>query len=101
MISPALHVPKEAIAKLCRESQIRELAIFGSATRADFKPATSDLDILVEFRPEARLGWFRFTGVQEALEALFQRKVDLVSTRGLNKRIREEVLASREIIYAE
>lgn len=98
---PSLKLPLERLPAFCRQNAIRELAIFGSATRQDFKPESSDLDVLVEFRPDFKIGLFQFFAIQEELEALFQRKVDLVSKRGLNRHIESEVLSSREVLYAE
>ena len=72
------------IAALCRRCGVRRLDLFGSAVTGRFDPARSDLDFLVEFdeRPADRRPspYFRLL---EALEALFQRKVDLVSRRAL------------------
>jgi len=58
---------------------IRSLALFGSVVRNDFTEV-SDIDILVEF--EGRIG-SRFIDLAEELELILQRKVDLVSRRGI------------------
>lgn len=101
MIHPAVKIPGQALVDLCRRNEIKELALFGSATREDFRPDASDLDLLVEFQADAPIDFFGFLSIQEELEELFQRKVDLVSKRGLNRHIREEVLSSREVLYAQ
>ncbi len=49
-----LNVPRERIVDFCKRWKITELAIFGSATRADFRP-DSDIDVLVAFAPDASL----------------------------------------------
>lgn len=36
------------LADLCQRNHARRLDLFGSATRADFRPTGSDLDFLVE-----------------------------------------------------
>ena len=41
----------DAIARLCRQYQVRRLAVFGSILRSDFDPQNSDADFLVEFEP--------------------------------------------------
>jgi predicted nucleotidyltransferase len=46
--------PMETIAELCRRYQVRELALFGSILRDDFRP-DSDIDVLVEFEPGAEI----------------------------------------------
>ena len=45
------------IAALCRRFEVRELSLFGSALRDDFRP-DSDVDILVSFEPQARVSFF-------------------------------------------
>lgn len=77
---------------------IRELALFGSVTRDDFRPE-SDVDVLVEFEPEAQVGLFELVDLREELATLIGREVDLVTKRMLSPLFRDEVLASREILY--
>jgi hypothetical protein len=43
----------EVIAGFCRRHHIRELSLFGSVLRDDFRPE-SDVDVLVEFEPGAK-----------------------------------------------
>ena len=56
--------------------------LFGSAARGETRPE-SDIDIMVEFEPGARVGLVRFESLPEELEALAGRRVDLVTRRGL------------------
>ncbi len=68
------------IGDLCRRYEVKRLELFGSAARGDFDPERSDLDFFVDFLANDWHGaadrWF---GLQEGLEALLGRKVDLVS----------------------
>jgi hypothetical protein len=89
----------EAIGNVCRRYGVRELAIFGSALRDEFG-VESDVDFLVEFDPQARIGLIAFAGLQEELTNIIGRKVDVVSKKGLKPVIRDAVLASAEIVYA-
>lgn len=89
----------DALIRLCRRYQVAELAVFGSALRDDFR-ADSDIDLLVEFEPDAPRGLFRFVQLQYDLEDLFGRQVDLVPKDGLKPIIRDDVLASAHVIYA-
>lgn len=84
---------------LCRRYGVRELSLFGSAVRGQLGP-DSDIDVLVEFDPAARIGIFRFESLVEGLEALVGRKVDLVTKRGLKPWVRPEVLREARVIYA-
>ncbi|HEX3532000.1 MAG TPA: nucleotidyltransferase domain-containing protein [Thermoanaerobaculia bacterium] len=97
--SPFDSISSEALADLCQRYQVQELSLFGSAETDRFRPA-SDLDFLVTFQPQARPGFLTLTRLQRDLEALFDRKVDLVPKRGLKPAIRESVLAAARVVYA-
>ena len=71
-------VPLSEIAQFCRRWRIRELALFGSALRDDFR-ADSDLDFLVTFAADADWGLLDHIQMEQELQALLQRDVDLVS----------------------
>jgi predicted nucleotidyltransferase len=85
--------------RLCERYQVRELAVFGSAARGDLRP-DSDIDLLVEFAPEADFGFIAFNRLAEELSALVGRKVDLVPKAGLKAAIRNQVLAEARLLYA-
>jgi predicted nucleotidyltransferase len=100
MASPALlRDKKEGIAAVCRRHQVCELSLFGSALRPDFGP-DSDIDLLVEFNPGISVGLLQFGELQAELESLLNRKVDLVSKRGLRPLLRESILQQIEPLYA-
>jgi uncharacterized protein len=100
MSSPTLLLDKKAdIAAVCRRYQVRELSLFGSALRPDFRP-DSDIDLLVEFNPGVSVGLLQFGGLQVELESILKRKVDLVSKRGLRPLVRESILRQIEPLYA-
>lgn len=92
-------IPKEALADLCRQYHVRELALFGSALRADFRP-DSDLDLLVTFEPGARIGLLALARLTRQLSELLGRKVDLVPKEGLKPLLRDEVLSQVEVLFA-
>jgi hypothetical protein len=94
-----LHVPKAAIEELCVRFEVERLYLFGSAARGTMGQ-DSDVDLLVEFQPHARIGLIRFHQLQQELEGLFGRKVDLVSKAGLNPLIRDGVLAEALLLHA-
>ena len=79
------------------------LELFGSATRADFEPARSDIDLLVEFAPQADLGpWMaRYFELRDQLAALFEREVDLVLAKGLrNPYLLRAIEQDKRVLYA-
>lgn len=90
------------IARLCRQYGVRRLEIFGSAANGEFDPRRSDLDFLVEFDLVGEASLFRrYFGLQEALESLFGRKVDMVSADAMkNPYFIAEVNRSRQAVYA-
>lgn len=94
-----IELPQEAIAEICKRYRVRELSVFGSAVRDDFTDQ-SDIDLLVEFMPDAKIGFIEFAGMQIEISELLGRKVDLVSKNGLNPVIRDEVLGSSKVFYA-
>lgn len=81
---------------------VRRLEVFGSATRDDFDPASSDIDFLVEFEPGTqRSALDLYFGFKEELEALFARPVDLVMPAAIrNPYVRAEIDRARQLVYA-
>ena len=96
-----IRLDDEGIAEFCRRHHIRKLALFGSVLRDDFRP-DSDVDVLVEFEPGHSPGFFRLYEMEEELSGLFGgHKIDIVTEKFLNRRIRGEVLAEAVVRYAE
>lgn len=79
---PLVEQHRTQIDALCRRYHVKRLELFGSAARGDFDPNHSDLDFFVEFAdynaPSIADQWF---GLQEDLQKLLARKIDLVSPR--------------------
>jgi uncharacterized protein len=88
------------IAAFCRRNQIRKLSFFGSVLRNDFAP-DSDVDVLVEFLPDAKVGLFELYDLEQELSGILGgRKVDINTSRSLSKYFRDEVLSEAEVQYA-
>jgi uncharacterized protein len=100
MIPEVLQKSKQRIAEICRRYQIRELCLFGSRVRGDFT-AKSDFDFLVEFQPDAKIGFITLGKIQNELERIVQTKVDLVPKDGLKPLLKKPVLSEAEIVYAD
>ena len=94
-----LSVDQSALVALCQKYFVRELSLFGSAARGDMTPA-SDIDLLVEFIPDAKIDLVDFAGLMLDLSDLIGRKVDLVSKTGLKSLIRASVLQEARVLYA-
>ena len=97
-----IDVPKEKIAAFCRRNHIRELALFGSALRSDFRP-DSDVDMLVEFEPGQELGLMELVAMENELSEILGRKADMVEGQAVERSenyIRKRyVLQSMEKVY--
>jgi predicted nucleotidyltransferase len=86
------------LAELCRKYGIAELSVFGSVARGEARP-DSDVDLLYVRVPGNDLGMSYFA-LQEDLEELFGRPVDLVAKDSLHRVIRDQVLADAQVLYA-
>jgi predicted nucleotidyltransferase len=86
------------LADLCRKYGIAELSVFGSVARGDAHP-DSDVDLLYVRLPGNDLGMSYFA-LQEDLEEIFGRPVDLVPKDGLHRVIRDRVLLDAQVLYA-
>jgi predicted nucleotidyltransferase len=96
----ALFPGGEALASLCRRHRIRQLSLFGSTLKGSARP-DSDIDLLVEFEPQAKPGLIALVGIELELSLLLNgRKVDLRTPHDLSRYFREEVLQTAEVQYA-
>ncbi|MHC4251756.1 MAG: nucleotidyltransferase family protein [Planctomycetota bacterium] len=94
---------RAALAAVCRRYDVVRLEVFGSASSGGFEPGRSDIDLLVEFRPNADLGpWLAlYFDLKRDLEALLACRVDLVMRRALeNPYFAREVDRTRKLLYA-
>jgi len=97
MIVHGIDISSDRIEAFCRVNGVRRLALFGSILRDDFRPE-SDIDVLVEFQPDVRIG-LAFIRIQDELSNLFGRKVDLNTPGSLSKYFRDEVLSEAATLY--
>ena len=93
---------RDELGRLCECYRVRRLELFGSAAGEGFDAETGDLDFLVTFD---NLGPGRYAdayfGLLEALESLFQKRVDLVVASAVNNPyFLEEIAKTRTLLYA-
>jgi len=89
---------REAISKDPLKKEIRKISLFGS--RLYGKPQkNSDVDLLIEFSPKADIGFFRLIEIQQALEKILRKKVDLLTPEQLSKYFRKDVLKKAQTLY--
>jgi len=99
MVLGRTQVDEGKLAEVCSRYGVRELSVFGSAARGETR-LDSDIDLLVDFLPQAQTGLLNFAGLTIELAALLGRKVDLVSRNGLKPLIRAAVIEEACRVYA-
>ncbi|MCZ7555852.1 MAG: nucleotidyltransferase family protein [Bacteroidia bacterium] len=92
-------IPIEALTALCGRYHVKKLSLFGSILGQHFTDS-SDIDVLVEFH-EGHVPGFAFITMQDELEELLHRRVDLHTPNSLSKYFREEVMQHARVLYAE
>ena len=99
---PKIDIPEDQVTDFCRRWKISELALFGSVLREDFRP-DSDVDVLVTFAPDAEWSLFDHVDMEDELEQILGRPVDLVSRRGIersrNPSRRRAILESARVVH--
>ena len=91
--------PEAEIAALCTRYQVKELCLFGSAARGEMRPE-SDIDLLVDFLPEARPGLLGLSALMREFSRVLGRPVDLAVKPALMPLVRAGVLADARVLYA-
>ncbi len=90
---------KQALAALCGRYRIRRLSLFGSTLKGAARP-DSDVDLLVEFEPDARPSLLTMAEIELELSPLLGgRKVDLRTAGDLSRYFRDEVVRTAEPQY--
>ena len=72
--------------------ELKRSAFLGSYLRGEAKEG-SDLDILVEFKPDAKISLLEFVELENYLSDLLGVKVDLVEKSALKPRIGKRILS--------
>jgi predicted nucleotidyltransferase len=101
MMLARINVPEAEIADFCVRNGIRRLAFFGSILTNRFSDS-SDIDILVEFQPKERVGFFRLAEMEAELSRILGgRRVDLRTPMDLSRHFRDDVLGTAVPVYAQ
>jgi uncharacterized protein len=93
----------EALATLRRSEHalrgrgVKHAALFGSVARGNHRP-DSDVDIMIEIDPDARITIFDYVEIKEYIAGLFDEPVDVVNRDGLKPYVRPDAVA--DAIYA-
>jgi len=89
---------KEAVEKNPHKDDIEKVSLFGSYVNGSPK-VDSDVDVLIEFKPSAKVGFFKFVQIQREISDFIGRKVDLLTPEAISKYFRERVLKQAETVY--
>jgi uncharacterized protein len=94
---------KREIEEFCKEWNVKELQVFGSVIRNDFRP-DSDIDIVVDFLPGTVHTLIDLAKMEEELEHIFNRRVDLMTRQAIeesrNYIRRKTILSTMERVYS-
>jgi len=91
---PIIDSLKKIKPELSAKYSVCSIGLFGSVVRDDFSPATSDVDIIVDFSKPIGI---EFIDLAEYLESIIKRKIDLVSKNGIKDKYFRQI--ESEIIY--
>lgn len=94
----AIPLPLADIHAYCNRLPVRRLAVFGSALGTGFNDA-SDLDLLVEYFPDARVTLLDMAQQEIDLSAMIGRQVDLRTPHDLSRYFRQRVMEDAVVIY--
>ena len=89
---------KNIIIETLKPYKPKKIGIFGSYARNE-NSAKSDIDVLYEFETTIRL--FSLIQLKEELETKLKRKVDLVSEKYLNPKLKNKILTELNLIYEQ
>lgn len=96
---PSLNLDEAILARLCQAHHIRRLSLFGSQLKGTARP-DSDIDLLVEFEPDAHPTFFDLAQLEiELSQALGGKKVDVRTAEDLSRYFRHEVVRTAEVQY--
>ena len=91
-----LNTAQEKINTICQDAGITYLALFGSQARGDASDS-SDVDLLVEFKETP--GLISFIRTKQQFEAVFKKKVDLITKSGLSKYVQPYIQKDLQQLY--
>ena len=103
MVAHGIDLSSEALRAFCRKWMVRELCVFGSILRDDFRQ-DSDVDFLADFEEDAEWDLLDHMDMQDELSRIVGRGVDLLTRYSIetseNPYLKKSILGSAEPIVA-
>ncbi len=100
IVPPRIALPLPEIEAFCRKFGVEEFALFGSVLRDDFD-GQSDIDVMLEFKPGHGFTFENTPEIQDELERIFARRVDVVEKNRIrNPFRRHSILSNHQVVYA-
>jgi predicted nucleotidyltransferase len=94
-----LPISDQDLRRFCERHGIRRLSLFGSTLKGTARE-DSDIDLLVEFLPDARPTLLTLAAMEDELSGLLGgRRVDLRTSAELSRYFRQDVLREAEVQY--
>ena len=95
-----LFIDSAELERLCRRHGIQRLSLFGSHLKGTAR-SDSDVDLLVEFKPDAHPTLLDMAEIEDELSALLGGvRVDLRTAKELSRYFRDQVVGEAEVQYA-
>lgn len=89
---------KKRLVEFCHKYDIKKMSLFGSFAKGTAKKK-SDIDILIEFYKSKEKSLLKLAQMENELEEIYGRKVDLVTLNSLHNLLKNEVMATSRVIY--
>ena len=91
---------EKKISPILKSNDVEFAGVFGSYARDEEKDG-SDVDLVIRFSPQKKIGLFGFVGLEQALSSELKRKVDLFTEDSVDKYIRKEVSKDLKVLYGQ
>ena len=99
-VVPSIAADQRSIAEYCRRWRVRELAIFGSASRGELR-ADSDIDVMVAFEDSTSWDLLDLSAMRTELSDMLGRDVDLIEQGTISDpQRRANIERDRRVLYA-
>ncbi len=89
---------RDAIESETLKDDILKVSLFGSYLHGDFRE-DSDIDVLIEFMPTARISFFNLARIKRHIEQFTQKPVDLLTPEAISRFFRDQIINEAETVY--